>query len=106
MKVENIRKKDRVSNRQYAYIRVSSKEQNWNRQLDRIKELKIPDKNIYCEKMSGKDFKRKGYQQLKRKLRKGDTLVITGLDRLGRNYLEIKEEWQSLNQKKKSSIIT
>lgn len=100
MKAENIRKQDRITHRQYAYIRVSSKEQNWNRQLDRIKELRIPEKNIYCEKMSGKDFKRKKYQELKKKMREGDTLVITGLDRLGRNYLEIKEEWQSLNQKK------
>lgn len=99
MKEKETKEKGITDNRRYAYIRVSSKEQNWNRQIDRIKEYKIPEQNIFYEKISGKDFRRREYSKLKKKLQAGDTLIITGLDRLGRNYREIKEEWQSLTKK-------
>ena len=83
----------------FFYGRVSSKEQNEARQLEKAKELEIEEKNIYMDKASGKDFKRKEYTQLKRVLRENDILYISSIDRLGRNYEEIKNEWQELTQK-------
>lgn len=80
----------------FFYARVSTKEQNESRQLEQAKELKIEEKNIYIDKASGKDFKRKEYSQLKRILRKEDILYISSIDRLGRNYEEIRKEWQEL----------
>lgn len=77
-----------------AYIRVSTKEQNLDRQLDELYKLGIEDKYIYQDKQSGKDFDRIGYQYMKKSLEKGDTLVIKELDRLGRNQEELKSEWQ------------
>lgn len=77
-----------------AYIRVSSKDQNLDRQIDEMKKLGIEDKYIYDDKASGKDMDRIGYQYMKRTLEKGDTLVIKSLDRLGRNQQQIKDEWQ------------
>lgn len=76
-----------------AYIRVSSKEQNLDRQLDILHDLGIEDKYIYQDKQSGKDFDRIGYQYMKKSLEQGDTLVIKELDRLGRNQDELKQEW-------------
>ena len=87
----------------YAYARVSSKEQNLDRQLEEFKKFDI-DK-IYAEKQSGKDFNsRKVYQQLKKKLKNGDTLIILSIDRLGRNYEQILNEWRDLTEKKKVDI--
>lgn len=77
-----------------GYVRVSSKDQNLDRQLLEMKSLGIEDKHIYQDKQSGKDFDRLGYQYMKRTLEPGDTLVIKSLDRLGRNQSGIKEEWQ------------
>ena len=82
----------------FFYGRVSSKDQNEVRQLEKAKELKIPEKNIYMDKASGKDFNRKEYIQLKRVLRENDILYISSIDRLGRNYEEIRNEWQELTQ--------
>jgi len=90
---------------EFFYARVSSKDQNENRQLEVAKELKIKDKNIYIDKASGKDFNRKEYQQLKRVLREDDVLYILSLDRLGRNYDEIKKEWEELTQVIKCDIV-
>lgn len=90
---------------EFFYARVSSKDQNENRQLEVAKELKIKDKNIYIDKASGKDFDRKEYQQLKRILREDDVLYILSLDRLGRNYDEIKKEWEELTQTIKCDIV-
>ncbi|HCK88117.1 MAG TPA: resolvase, partial [Erysipelotrichaceae bacterium] len=70
----------------YGYIRVSSKDQNEDRQLIAQKELNIPDENIYIDKQSGKDFNRPQYRKMVRKLKKGDVLYIKSIDRLGRNY--------------------
>ena len=82
----------------YGYIRVSSKDQNEDRQLIAQKELNIPDENIYIDKQSGKDFDRPQYQKLLRKLKPGDTLVVKSIDRLGRNYAEIQEQWRILTK--------
>ena len=90
---------------EFFYGRVSSKDQNEARQLEVAKELKIKDKNIYIDKASGKDFNRKEYLQLKRILREDDILYILSLDRLGRNYDEIKKEWEELTQEIKCDIV-
>ncbi|HBW26614.1 MAG TPA: recombinase family protein [Hungateiclostridium thermocellum] len=84
--------------RNYAYLRVSTKEQNLNRQLDAIKQLNeyIDERDIYVDKISGRDFNRPGWQALKRSIRSGDTLFIHSLDRLGRNKTQILQEWQWL----------
>ncbi|WP_129598423.1 recombinase family protein [Anaerophilus nitritogenes] len=81
-----------------AYLRVSSKDQNLDRQLDRIKELGIEDKYIYTDKESGKDFDRIGYQYMKKGLEKGDLLIIKSLDRFGRNYEDIMAEWNDITK--------
>lgn len=77
-----------------AYIRVSTKEQNSDRQREALHELGIEDRYIYEDKQSGKDFDRIGYQYMKKALENGDTLVIKELDRLGRNQEELKKEWE------------
>lgn len=81
-----------------AYIRVSSKEQNLDRQIQAMKELNIDDRYIYEDKASGKDFERVGYQYMKKSLDKGDLLIIKSLDRLGRNYEEIMKEWNNITK--------
>lgn len=82
----------------YGYIRVSAKDQNVDRQLIAMKEYNIPNKNLFIEKRSGKNFDRPIYKKLKRKLKKGDLLIFKSIDRLGRNYEEIIEEWRSLTK--------
>ncbi|SOC43417.1 recombinase family protein [Ureibacillus acetophenoni] len=83
-----------------AYIRVSTKDQNLQRQLDEMKKFGIEDKYIYEDKTSGKDMDRIGYQYMKKSLESGDTLVIKSLDRLGRNQNDIKTEWQYFKDNK------
>jgi len=80
----------------FFYARVSTKDQNEARQIEKAKELNIKETNIYVDKASGKDFNRKEYLQLKRTLRENDVLYISSIDRLGRNYEEIRKEWQEL----------
>lgn len=82
-----------MTNKIFGYCRVSSKDQNLDRQIEAMKSLNIDDRDIFTEKQSGKDTDRPQYQALRATLRKGDTLVIHSLDRLGRNYDNIKEEW-------------
>lgn len=82
----------------YAYIRVSTKHQNIDRQYEEIKTLDIDDKYIYIDKESGKDFDRTKYQKLIKKLKKDDLLVIKSIDRLGRNYHMILEEWARITK--------
>ena len=84
----------------YGYIRVSTRDQNEDRQLIALRELKIPEKNIFMDKQSGKDFNRPQYKRLVRKLKKDDLLYIKSIDRLGRNYAEILEQWRLLSQTK------
>ena len=89
----------------YGYVRVSTKEQNWDRQILAMREFGIPDKQIYREKLSGKDFERPVYLRLLRKLKPGDTFVIKSIDRLGRNYDEILEQWRVITREKKAAIV-
>ena len=88
----------------YGYVRVSTKEQNEERQLIALHEQGVPDKYIYIDKQSGKDFKRPRYQKLLRKLRPGDLLYIKSIDRLGRNYEEIQNQWRVLTKEKRVDI--
>ncbi len=82
----------------YGYIRVSSKDQNEDRQRVALAEKEIPPKNLYVDKQSGKDFKRPQYQKLLRRLRAGDLLYVLSIDRLGRNYEEIQQQWRVLTK--------
>ena len=84
----------------YGYIRVSSINQNEDRQLDALRELSIPDKQIYIDKQSGKDFNRPAYQKLVKKLKSGDLLYIKSIDRLGRNYEDVQEQWRILTKER------
>ena len=89
----------------YGYIRVSTKEQNIDRQLTAILKENVDTKNIFIDKASGKDFNRKQYRKLIRKLKEGDELYIKSIDRLGRNYDEIIKEWNLINKEKSVEII-
>lgn len=89
----------------YSYIRVSTKDQNEDRQLLAMAELHVPQKNIFIDKQSGKDFNRPQYKKLLRKLKKDDLLFIKSIDRLGRNYAEILEQWRILTKEKKIDIV-
>ncbi len=89
----------------YGYMRVSSLEQNTERQRIELLRWGIIDKNIFCDKLSGKDFNRPQYQRLKRKLKEGDVLVVKSIDRLGRNYDDIQEEWREIVKAKKADIV-
>ena len=89
----------------YGYARVSTKEQNEERQIIALKEFGISQRSIYIDKQSGKDFNRQNYQKLLRKIKKGDTLVIKSIDRLGRNYEEILEQWRVISKEKCAAIV-
>lgn len=82
----------------YGYGRVSTKDQNENRQLDEFFKLGIKEKNIFIDKQSGKDFERPAYKKLLRKLKKDDLLIVKSIDRLGRNYHDILEEWKRITK--------
>ena len=84
----------------YGYIRVSSRDQNEDRQVLAMREIKIPEKNIFIDKQSGKDFDRPQYKKLVRRLKKDDLLYIKSIDRLGRNYEEIQNQWRILTKEK------
>ncbi len=90
--------------KRYGYIRVSAKDQNPERQLLALQEYDISPKNIFLDRMSGKDFARPQYQKLMTKLKSGDVLVIKSIDRLGRNYGEILEQWRIITKKKSAQI--
>jgi DNA invertase Pin-like site-specific DNA recombinase len=89
----------------YGYIRLSTKEQNEDRQRLAMYEFGIADRELYMDKQSGKDFERPNYKKLIRKLKPGDTLVIKSIDRLGRNYEEILEQWRIITREKKAAIV-
>lgn len=89
----------------YGYVRVSAKDQNEDRQIIAMREVGVSEKNIYIDKQSGKDFKRKQYKRLVRKMKKDDLLYIKSIDRLGRNYEEIIEQWRHLTKEKRIDII-
>lgn len=88
----------------YAYIRVSTKQQKIDRQYEEIKALDINDKNIYIDKESGKDFDRTNYKKLIKKLKKDDLLIIKSIDRLGRNYHMILDEWARITKNIEADI--
>lgn len=89
----------------YAYVRVSTLQQNEDRQMIAMSQVQVPDKNIYVEKQSGKDFNRPMYQKLLKKLKPNDVLYIKSIDRLGRNYEEILAQWRILTKQKGVDIV-
>lgn len=89
----------------YGYIRVSSRDQNEDRQLIALREVGVEEKNIFLDKQSGKDFNRPQYKKLLRKLKKDDLLYIKSIDRLGRNYEEIQNQWRVLTKEKGIDIV-
>ena len=89
----------------YGYIRVSSKDQCEDRQWLALKQFDIPRKNIYVDKVSGKNFDRPQYNRLVKKLRKGDVLIVLSIDRLGRNYDEIQNQWRIITKEKQADIV-
>lgn len=89
----------------YGYVRVSSRDQNEDRQLAAMREIGVPEKNIFVDKQSGKDFDRPMYKAMVKKLHRDDLLYIKSIDRLGRNYKEIVEQWQFLTREKGADIV-
>lgn len=89
----------------YGYMRVSPKEQNEDRQKIALTEMGVPEKNIYMDKQSGKDFERTQYKRLLRKLNENSVLYIKSIDRLGRNYGELNEQWRIITKEKKADIV-
>ena len=87
---------EKVAN--YAYVRVSTKEQNIDRQLVALEPYNIPKRNIFCDYQSGRDFDRPAYQRMLKRLRPGDLLIVKSIDRLGRNYKDILVEWQGITK--------
>ena len=88
----------------YGYARVSTREQNEDRQLIALQEVRVPKQNIYLDKQSGRDFNRPMYLRLLKKLKREDLLYIQSIDRLGRNYDEILEQWRILTKERKVDI--
>ena len=89
----------------YGYVRVSTREQNEDRQLIALREVGVSDKNIFMDKQSGKDFERPQYKKLLRKMKKDDLLYIKSIDRLGRNYEEILQQWRIITKDKGVDIV-
>ena len=94
-----------MDNKIYGYIRVSSQEQNEDRQLIAMAEVGVPRENIYMDKQSGKDFERPQYKRLMKKLHEGDVLFIKSIDRLGRNYEEIQNQWHIITKEKRVDMV-
>ena len=94
-----------MENRTYGYVRVSSQEQNEDRQLIAMAEVGVSRENIYLDKQSGKDFERPNYKRLVKKLREGDILFIKSIDRLGRNYEEIQNQWRIITKEKRADMV-
>ena len=89
----------------YGYCRVSSRDQNEDRQLITMKEMNVPEKNILIDKQSGKDFDRPQYKKLMRRIKAGDVLYVKSIDRLGRNYRDIQEQWKIITKEKGADIV-
>ena len=89
----------------FGYVRVSSQEQNEDRQMISMEQAGVPKGNIYIDKQSGKDFNRPNYKRLMKKLRSGDTLFIKSIDRLGRNYEEILNQWRIITKEKSVDVV-
>lgn len=91
--------------KRYAYIRVSTKDQNVDRQVEAMKKTGIHEKDMFIDKQSGKDFLRENYQRLLRKVQPGDVIYIKSIDRLGRNYDEIIQQWNIITKEKNVDIV-
>ena len=89
----------------YGYIRVSTKDQHEDRQMIAMQEFGVSEKRIYMDKLSGKDFDRPQYKRLLRRWKGGDTLVVKSIDRLGRDYSEIQNQWRIITKEKKANIV-
>lgn len=89
----------------YGYVRVSTKEQNEERQIIALKEAGVPEDKIYIDKVSGKDFNRPQYKEMLRKLNKNSVLFIKSIDRLGRNYRDLSEQWRIITKDKGADIV-
>ena len=89
----------------YGYVRVSTRDQNEERQLMTMRDFGIQDDKIFIDKQSGKDFERPAYQRLLKKLKPGDILVVKSIDRLGRNYDEVLEQWRIITKKRQVAIV-
>ena len=89
----------------YGYVRVSSRDQNEDRQMLAMQDMGVVEKNIYLDKQSGKDFDRPMYKKMVKRFRENDTLYIKSIDRLGRNYEEILEQWRVLTKEKRIDIV-
>lgn len=98
------RKKVKMQNVVFGYARVSSKEQNESRQIEALKAEGVDERHIYIDKRSGKDFDREQYKALIDRLREGDLIIITSIDRLGRNYNDIMEQWRYITQELNANI--
>ena len=94
-----------MTEKRYGYVRVSSKDQNETRQILAMQEFGIEKTDIFLDKQSGKDFDRPQYKRLLRKLKPDDTVVIKSIDRLGRNYQEILNQWRIITKEKKAAIV-
>ncbi len=100
MKINNIKATQTL----YGYARVSALDQNEERQMVALRNASVLEKNIYVDKLSGKDFNRPEYRKMVKKMRRGDTLVILSLDRLGRDYTEVQKQWRMLTKEKGINI--
>lgn len=90
---------------QYGYIRVSTDEQNIDRQLDALEKIGLERKNIFIDRQSGKNFERPAYKRLIKRLKSGDLIIVKSIDRLGRNYEEILEQWRVITKLKRADIF-
>lgn len=93
-----------MTNRIFGYARISSKSQNESRQITALREFGIDDRDIYIDKQSGKNFDREEYQLMLRNIRKGDLVVFLSLDRMGRNYTQIQQQWRYITQTLEADI--
>ena len=91
--------------KQYGYIRVSSSDQHEDRQRIALLEIGIAESNIYTDKQSGRNFERQEYQRLMKRIKEGDTLYVKSIDRFGRNYEEILEQWRIITKEKRAAIV-
>lgn len=94
-----------MKNKLYGYIRVSTREQNEDRQVRAMEAFGVLPADMICDKQSGKDFERPGYRRLMRKIKPGDILVIKSIDRLGRDYNEILEQWRIITKEKRADVV-
>lgn len=93
-----------MGNKIYGYVRVSTREQNTARQLIALEKMGVPAKQIYIDEQSGKNFERPAYLKMMQKLKEGDVVITKSIDRLGRNYEEIMEQWRIITKEKKADI--